>query len=223
MKRSDALAALRACLNRSEAGARLPAERVLAGRIGCSRETLRSALGVLAEEGLVWRHVGQGTFQGPKPRDSPVRDKLLIEVSSPADLLEARIVIDPSVAAAAAQIASPGDTSRLMRHVEEGRIARDLAGCEQADSGFHRAVSELAANPVLQGVLAYLSDVRRRRAWQHEWGRTYRRVGVAEFTGLHSDQHARIATAIAEGAPDTAEAEMRAHLRTVRETMLRTD
>lgn len=223
MKRSDALAALRACLDGCEAGARLPAERALAGRIGCSRETLRSALGVLAEEGLVWRHVGQGTFQGPKPRDAPVRDKLLIELSSPADLLEARIVIEPSVAAAAAQIASRDDTSRLMRHVEEGRIARDPAGCEQADSAFHRAVAELAANPVLQGVLAYLSDVRRRRAWQHEWGRTYRRVGVAEFRGLHSDQHARIATAIAEGARDTAEAEMRAHLRTVRTTMLRTD
>jgi len=41
---------------------RLEPERVLAPRIGCSRETLRAALGILEKEGLIW-HV-RGTAPG---------------------------------------------------------------------------------------------------------------------------------------------------------------
>jgi GntR family transcriptional regulator len=44
------------------AGQRLPAERDMARRLGVSRMTVRQALAALADEGLVERGVGQGTF-----------------------------------------------------------------------------------------------------------------------------------------------------------------
>lgn len=43
-------------------GQRLPAERDMARQLGVSRMTVRQALAVLAERGLVERGVGQGTF-----------------------------------------------------------------------------------------------------------------------------------------------------------------
>lgn len=221
MNKAATLAALRAYLDRiaPTPGDRLPPERDLAATLGCSRQTLRAALHVLMAEGLIWRHVGQGTFWGAKPEGRPVRDSVLIELTSPLDLMEARLTLEPSVAARAARMARPEDAARLMQKVEAGRAARDPAACEQADSAFHRTVAEIARNPVLLGVLSYLSDVRRRRAWQHEWGRTYRRIGVAEFRGLHSTQHAAIGDAIARNDADAAREAMRAHLQTIRETM----
>ncbi|MCK0151637.1 FCD domain-containing protein [Marivita sp. S6314] len=224
MNKTTALTALRVHLAETQPapGDRLPPERDLAARIGCSRQTIRAALDVLAREGTVWRHVGQGTFWGPRPDGARVRDAVLIELTSPMDLMEARLTLEPSVAARAAQMAHPDDGARLMTHVEAGRAARDPAMCEQADSAFHRAVAEIARNPVLLGVLSYLSDVRRRRAWQHEWGRTYRRIGVAEFRGLHSAQHATIAEAIARGDAEAAQDSMRAHLQTIRDSMSKT-
>lgn len=49
------------------AGAQLPAESALAARFGVNRHTVRRALGVLAEGGLVRTSQGKGTFveQGP--------------------------------------------------------------------------------------------------------------------------------------------------------------
>ncbi|MFM7530886.1 MAG: GntR family transcriptional regulator [Rubrivivax sp.] len=43
-------------------GARLPAERELAGRLGVARETLRASMRALQEEGLLQRRQGSGTF-----------------------------------------------------------------------------------------------------------------------------------------------------------------
>ncbi len=196
-------------------GDRLPAERALARRIGCSRETLRTALLRLEAEGSIWRHVGQGTFRGPRPAGAPLRETLLVAVTGPADLMEARLLIEPPVARTAAAKARQSDLGHLRRRVEAGRRARDFATCEAADSAFHRTIAETAGNPVLLGVLVYLADARRRAPWQHEWDRTYRRIGVEEFRKRHSDQHAAIVAAIEAGDGEAAEREMRAHLETI--------
>jgi DNA-binding GntR family transcriptional regulator len=45
-----------------------------------------------------------------------------------------------------------------------------------------------------------------------EWDRTYRRVGVAEFTQVHGDQHALVVNAIAAGDGPAAHRAMAHHL-----------
>jgi DNA-binding FadR family transcriptional regulator len=88
---------------------RLEPERVLAPWIGCSRETLRPALDVLEKEGVVWRHVGQGTFVGPRPAYEPIRPSVLAEMASPAEVLDARLLIEPPISVAAALHAAPSN------------------------------------------------------------------------------------------------------------------
>lgn len=80
---------LRRTIGRLPEGRRLPPERALSAELGCSRSTLRAALLQLEEAGLIWRHVGQGTFAGARPGAEPLRRPVLLEQSSPADLMAA--------------------------------------------------------------------------------------------------------------------------------------
>lgn len=203
-------------------GDRLPPERELRHILGCSRETLRACYATLTIEGVVWRHVGQGTYRGRRPVHMSVRDTLLVEGATPPDLMRARLLLEPQVAAEAALRADASDVIHLRKKVSEGRAAHDRAACEQADDAFHRAVAETSGNPVLIGFLIYLSGARRRVAWQREWDRTYRRIAPDEFQTIHSDQHDAIVDAIATANPDAAASAMETHLKTIEAAMTRT-
>ena len=221
MKQAEALIRLREALAAvaPELGDRLPPERLLARQIGCGRSTLRAALDVLEDANEVWRHVGQGTFRGPRPVRLPIRDRFLIEGAAPQDLMQARLLLEPAVAAAAASAASETDVHFLYGRVQAGRKAAGRSACEQADDAFHLGVAQVARNPVLTGLMKFLSGARRRAAWQREWDRVYRRLGVAEFQTEHSAQHARIVDAIAAGDGAAAAETMRAHLELIQSVM----
>lgn len=204
-------------------GDRLPTERALAGLLGCSRQTVRAALLELERKGEIWRQVGKGTFRGPAPLGHPVKETILLSATAPDQLMQARLMIEPPIAAEAARRASARDMAYLQGLVARGRGASDRGQAETADAAFHRGVAEVAGNPLLLGFLDYLASARRRAAWQREWDRTYRRIGVGEFTGLHSDQHADVVAAIARADPPAAEAAMRRHLTTILGAMQRPD
>ncbi len=197
------------------AGDRLPPERVLKDLVGCSRETLRAALATLEAEGEIWRHVGQGTFRGRAPIGRPMKDTLLVEATTPADLMDARRLLEPQVATAAAMRRIQDDITLLRRRVAEGRAARDRAACERADDAFHQAIAQVARNPLLIALLRHFSGARCRAVWQREWDRTYRRVGVKEFTEVHCDHHEEVVDAIAKGDGPAAHRAMAHHLEVV--------
>ncbi|WP_299739705.1 FCD domain-containing protein [uncultured Roseobacter sp.] len=211
------LARLRALLHSGElaVGERLPSERALAQQFSCSRETLRRAILVLEQENEVWRHVGQGTFFGPRPGTAPLRENLMVHATSVQELVQARRLIEPAVAAEAARRATVEDVAKLNDCVSAGRTAPDRFACQKADDTFHRTIATVARNPILSSVLTFLSDARRRSKWQTQWDRTYRHLGINEFKDRHSDQHQQIVDAIAEHDPEEAEAKMRTHLEAI--------
>lgn len=215
----DIQPALAQLLDTLTQGERLPAERELAQRFDCSRQTLRTCLAQFEKDGEIWRNVGQGTFRGTRPRHLPVRDTLLIEGATPPDVMQARMLLEPMVAAEAARLADASDVALLRDKVTVGRRAKDRAACEQADDAFHRSLAQISQNPILSGFLNYLSSVRRRAAWQREWERTYRRIGASAFQTLHSDQHESIVDAIDRHDPDAASHCMTVHLETIRADM----
>ncbi|WP_371832297.1 FadR/GntR family transcriptional regulator [Paracoccus benzoatiresistens] len=199
MHQSDVVSALQDLVGGLSPGDRLPAERALARSLGCSRQTLRAGLAALQREGLIWRHVGQGTFVGPAPRGLALRGAMLPADASPADLIRARLLLEPPIAAEATRRADASDIAELQRLVQAGRRAQRIADCERSDSDFHHAIARMTRNPAVVGVMAWLTDARRHAPWQRGWNRSYRRLAAATFQTSHSDQHRQIVDAIAAG------------------------
>lgn len=198
---------------------RLEPERLLAPNLGCSRETLRAALAVLEREGLVWRHVGQGTFMGPRPAHEPVRVALLFEMATVADLLGARLIVEPPIAEAAANAAGSAEVARLRRLAAESGAAANFPAYERADAAFHRAIARATGNPLLVAVLDLLSAARGRARWQREHAATCRRVREREYAIQGGRMHTAIVDAIEAGNAPRARRAMHDHLHTVRVLM----
>ena len=145
----EALERLRAYLTQHALGPqeRLEPERILAKLIGCSRVTLRSALDVLEREGRIWRHVGQGTFTGPRPSIEPIRPNVLAEMASPVDVLDARLLLEPAIASAAALAARAPDIRLLREQARKSSVAMDWQAYEQSDNTFHKEIARSTREP----------------------------------------------------------------------------
>ena len=214
IKAATALTRLRKFLRTAgfAVGDRLPPERVLAQQFSCSRETLRRAILVLEQENEIWRHEGQGTFYGPRPVTAPLKENLLVQATSVQELVQARYLIEPVVAAEAARRATKLDIAKLNECVADGRDGPDRFECQKADDRFHQTIAMVARNPILSSILTFLSEARLRATCQSQWDRTYRHIGIEEFKGPHSAQHQRIVDAIERHDSEAAEAEMHLHL-----------
>ena len=95
---------------RLKPGDRLPPERALAERMHVSRATLREALRVMQLRGLIVSRQGAGNFiAGGKPEDlAEALHHLALQ-----DIFELRLLIEPSIAALAAERANRQDLLRL--------------------------------------------------------------------------------------------------------------
>jgi len=219
MRVDEAVLALRRYLDQSrfEAQQRIDPERLLALRLGCSRETLRRALDILEREGVIWRHQGRGTFIGPRPKGELIPPLLLYDMASPLDLMEARLVIEPALAAAAALSAGPADIKRLAELAKDTGRVRDWREYEAADDAFHREVANITGNPLLAAVFGTLAAVRGRMRWQRRHDAVFRRAKREEYASQQSAMHMSIVEAIAAGDAETAGAKMAAHLSIIRQ------
>lgn len=217
---SSVLPKLRAELDElTEPQQRLDTERVMARRLGCSRDTVRNALAVLEREGLVWRHVGKGTFVGPRPVFEPVPPLVLAETATPADVLEARLLLEPGIAALAAERAKPSDIARLRTLATCTRSAGEWQSYERADNGFHKSIAALSGNPMAVAFYDVLSGVRSRVHWQRQHDRTFRKGAEGEYARRQGDMHQRIVDGIERGDAQEAANAMRQHLQAIRQLM----
>jgi DNA-binding FadR family transcriptional regulator len=146
-------------------GDRLPSERALAEQMEISRPTLREAVKVLVDSGLieVRRGAGGGMFIAteivPPELVAHRRDIRIHEV---AQVLEARRLLEPRVAQLAAMRAQPEDFEALEQTIADqravvaagsilrgGREDRFLA----LDVRFHLALARSTGNGVLVGLV----------------------------------------------------------------------
>ncbi|NCB27403.1 MAG: FadR family transcriptional regulator, partial [Bacteroidia bacterium] len=93
----------------------LPSERQLMDDFGVSRSSLREAFRVMELLGLIESVPGKGRFvRHPK---SPADDEknIRLEDSAVLELMEARRILDPAIAAESAMRATSSDLTRMLR------------------------------------------------------------------------------------------------------------
>jgi len=148
-------------------GDSLPSEAEMCEVYGVSRSSVREALRVLAEKGLIEVRHGLGTRVNP-PERWDFMDPLVLSArrkngameSVFDDLHEARRIVECEVAALAANRASEDDHKRLAITLDELRdaVADPVAFADTAYA-FHRILFESTGNRVLLRMAAPIREV----------------------------------------------------------------
>jgi len=198
-------------------GDMLPPERELAERLHVSRGSLREAILALESMGLVEPRHGEGTIVrdlSAAPLVNQLSVMLVQKRALVGELLEFRLMIEPTLAARAAANA----TEEEITHLEE-ILSRQQAKIDQGelaieeDSKFHYAIAQAARNSVVLKVLDVFMDYLRdsRELSLQVEGRPQKSL----------NSHRRILNAIARKNPAAAEKAMRRHITTIEGLLLK--
>jgi GntR family transcriptional repressor for pyruvate dehydrogenase complex len=131
-------------------GTRLPPERELASRFGVARSSLRPALKVLEIMGVITQKVGDGSYlnkDASSVLSVPMEFLFLLDDTSPQELTEMRLMIEPTLAAKAAERANAQDIALLRQSIADFESSgRDRIRLVASDLLFHRAIFEASGN-----------------------------------------------------------------------------
>lgn len=143
-------------------GDRLPAEREMIALLGVKRTALRKALDVLERQGVIWRHVGKGTFVGGDTEPALLGSLAHVSQSiTPVKMMRARQSIEAAIAREAAVNASHSAVRKIKDAMQQARDARSWAEYERHDDHFHAAVAAASDNLLLIALFDQLNHVRR--------------------------------------------------------------
>ena len=195
-------------------GDRLPAERELAETFGVSRSSLRQALKVLEIMGVISQHVGHGTYLASDAHrilGEPMEFLILLDGISFHELMEARLIVEPSLAARAAERASVDDIAEIRRELtamETGDSARLTAH----DLLFHQAIFRAAGNRVCGQMFAVV----------HQSLEKLMRLTSQVVKPEHTlNLHRRIFRAISKHNAEEARLRMQEHLLDAKDLLIR--
>lgn len=197
-------------------GDKLPAERELATMLGVSRSSIRDAIRRLDLVGLVEPRQGSGTRVREISTEtlvSPLANVIAQKRQMVNELLEFRKMLEPGMAARAAEHATPQDLARMEEILDrQEQKVRDGGLAIEEDSEFHYCIATAARNSVVLKVVDVVMDLLREtrsRSLQTE-GRPQRSMAG----------HRRILKAIRRRDPEAAEGAMRQHIRDVEKLVL---
>ena len=201
------------------AGERLPSERDLARRLEVGRASVREAIGALQLQGIIETRPGSGSFVAHDAGDR-LPSATLPHDASPADLLEARELIEPAVARLAAQRGRPdAECERLLAAMEAacdpGEPAA-RAGWNESDRLFHRQIAAMTGNPVLAGLADHVAALMDQPLWQRLRDDS---IATPGRTSIHLAEHRMIYEAIVDAEPDAAALYAAQHVKRVRRYM----
>ena len=132
-------------------GAKFPPERELAKEFGVNRASLRQALKVLEIMGVLTQRVGDGTYLSASAEsilNEPLDFLILLDDLSHHELLETRIIVEPELAARAAERATAEDLINLRRAIVAMEKCRTNQERLNADMAFHELIFRASGNRI---------------------------------------------------------------------------
>ncbi|PJG84723.1 FCD domain-containing protein [Conservatibacter flavescens] len=199
-------------------GDKLPTERELAEELGVSRTVIREALIMLELENLIDIRKGSGVYVINLPLHSAANDekKDFVDIG-PFELLQARQLLESSIAEFAAIQATKKDVEKLKNILN--REKETLADGKEdyvADEDFHCMIAEITQNEVLIRM--------QRELWLYRnnsdmWKGLHQHIPDQSYRFLWLQDHENIISAIQRKDPASARKAMWQHLENVKEKL----
>ncbi|MBC7735888.1 MAG: FadR family transcriptional regulator, partial [Candidatus Saccharibacteria bacterium] len=189
------------------ADGRLPTERELSESMRVGRRAVRFALESLLAEGLIWRKQGKGTFAGQPPDKTQLLAAEIVGETNFAEVMEARLCIEPVLAAMAARHALPADIERMRNLARRTLQATDPDAIELWDGSLHRLIARTALNKPLFTAFSMIDEIRANASWRG----LRSKARSIETLKVSDGEHHAIIDQIESGNASGAEAAMRSH------------
>lgn len=195
---------------------RIPPERDLADEFGVARNTVRRAVGLLEEDGMVVRQVGRGTFLSTADTNSLAGTIARMEGTSPADIMEIRQLLEPAAVAFAATHASDSELNGVRDAHRCAVESRDMPTFEHWDAEFHQRIFACSRNDFLKEIHNLVRIFRNRSPWFDMKKRSF----SEERRQVYCREHGAILDSLLRRDSDGAKEAMLAHLQTVGRNLL---
>ncbi len=196
-------------------GDRLPAERDLATHYSLSRGTVREALRQLEEMRLVARRVGSGTYV--QYRDQRARQADIAHATSPLELIDVRLGLEPQMT----RLAVLNATAHDIEHLRDALARLDASGSDperfsRFDEAFHLSLAEASRNPLMLWLYEQINAVRRDTLWNARKDKVLTPTRIATY----NTHHRAVVNAIESRDVETAVATIAAHLEQARSDLI---
>ena len=194
-------------------GDKLPPERSLASTFGVSRNSVRTAIRTLADQGVLESRHGDGTY-GCSSETDVLEKALLSAVDSECaifdEVMEFRRIMEPAIARLAARRRTLEQLNELKIIVcdQQRRLLMEK-GDGDLDARFHQCLARCTGNSLLATTMQRLNTV-------YQPGRTAD-LRSEEWRQLSISSHLRIIDAVERQDEEACEQELRHHLGTVSE------
>lgn len=200
------------------AGERLPTERALSEKYGLSRSTVRRVMHEFKQRRLITQTVGSGTYVARDVQQGldAMVPAAAAQAVSPADLMAARLVLEPALVEMVIGNATAADFARMDECNRQAEAASTLEVFEHWDAALHEAIAEAAHNGFITGVFRLMNTARA----QGEWGALKRRSVTSERRSAYQREHRALVAALKQRDADKARDLCLAHLLHVRRNLL---
>lgn len=190
------------------ADTRLPSERALAGELGVARNTVREALDVLEEGGMIRRRPGSGSFVTWSSRPDKAGDDVAAADISPLNHLVVRGILEPEMVRLAVMNMTPRMLDQLSQTLSQlEAVSTDVDAFIALEEALYIQIAEGTGNPLLAACYKMTIDTygrsfgaglrrraltpRRMQDYQHRYNSLFNAIAsrdvatAVEFIKLH--------------------------------------
>lgn len=207
-------------------GHRIDTERHLSESFNIGRSTVRRVLAQLKTAGLITQTVGSGTYvskdfqpQAMAPVAAAGITEALAGISSnisPAELMEFRFAIEPSIVEMVIRNASQSDFAKMLHCCDKAEAAQSMEEFEVWDGRLHETIALAAHNSLVTHVFQLINRARD----QDDWGALKRRSLTPDRRLSYQAEHRQLVNALADRDLERAISCTREHLLHVRRNLL---
>ena len=143
-------------------GDKLPNEAILSEKLSVGRSSIREAMKLLASRNIVSIRQGSGTYVAASPGivNDPLGFTFIVNKKQLVhDLLEVRLLLEPSIAAMAASNADKNDIKKIVELCDEvEKLLIEQKDHTQADIAFHNAIAMSSKNVVIPRLIPVINS-----------------------------------------------------------------